>query len=108
MSENIEMTNENVVDEQPALVESVDLKEARKQQWRTAIEAELQSLIKNAAQIRTKITTAKTKYKKEFYTKKFDKINAQVRQYLGALQRLGPISIPESEGSEHGDINTTS
>lgn len=105
MSETVEMTEETL-EEQNETIE-LDLKEVRKQQWRSIIEEELQRLIKNAALIKNKIMTAKTKYKKEFYKKKFDKINAQIRQYIGALQRLGPIITPDSEEIENGNNITT-
>lgn len=89
--------------EQPEV--EIDLKELRLKQWRDAIEADLQQLIIEAAKIRKNITEAKTKYKKDFYTKKFNKVSAQIRQYVAALQRLGsPIT---SEGTDNDRIDST-
>lgn len=83
----------------------INLKEARLQQWRDAIEADLQVLIVDAAKIRKNITEATTKYKKEYYTKKFNKVSAQVRQYIAALQRLGSPILPE--GTDNGNDAST-
>lgn len=94
-----EPTEDNQVEVQ------LDLKEARKLQWKNAIESELQLLIIEAAKIRKSITEAKTQYKKDFYGKKFKKINAQVLQYVGALQRLGTPILPE--GTDNGTESVT-
>lgn len=112
------MSEENITDiedgvfeemiEQPLQEEVIDseleestrahLKEERKSHYARLIEADLQILIKEAAALRNTILSAKTTVKKKFYTKKFNKINAQVRQYVQALQRLG--ALPTSEGTE--------
>lgn len=60
----------------------------RRAQWKGAIQQELQVCVQQAAEIRKKITDAKTKYKKEFYGKKFAKIQSKVMQMIAALQRL--------------------
>jgi hypothetical protein len=65
-----------------------EMEAARRAQWRGAVEQELQLCVQEAAGIRKKITDAKTKYKKEFYQKKFTKIQTKVMQMVAALQRL--------------------
>lgn len=61
---------------------------SRLSQWRGAIEQELQGLIKQASEVRTSISSAKTTTKKQYYEKKFAKISVQVRQMVTALQRM--------------------
>lgn len=85
----------------------IDLKEVRKQQWRELIEAELQTLIIEAAKLRKCITDAKTTTKKEFYGKRFKKVSNQIRQYVGALQRLGSPIFAEAEETDNGTASTT-
>ena len=80
------------------------LKDLRKEQWKETIEAGLQQLIIEAAKIRKNITEAKTKTKAKYFQKKFDKVSAQVRQYVAALQRLGTPILPE--GTEDDGTNT--
>lgn len=102
--------SEEVQPEVTAEVEEIDselgdstrahLKDERKAYYAKMIEEDLQILIKEAATIRNKITDAKTVAKKDFYKKKFAKVNAQVRQYVGALHRLGAISSPEGTDNE--------
>ncbi len=103
-AEAVFSSNERVNSEAQSEIQ-VDLKEARLQQWRDAIESDLQLLIVDAAKIRKNITDATTKYKKEFYTKKFNKVSAQVRQHIAALQRLGSPILPE--GTDNGNDTTT-
>lgn len=65
-----------------------DVKELRKQEWKRAVEAELQPLIIEAARLRGIITSAKTQTKRNFYQKKFNKIHATVLQYVDLIQKL--------------------
>lgn len=88
----------------PADDYEIDLKEVRKKQWKEAIEADLQQLIITAAKLRKNISEAKTSTKKNFYNKKFNKVSAQVRQYVSALQRLGSPVLPE--GTDNGNDTT--
>lgn len=60
----------------------------RRAQWRQAVEQELQILVSQASVLREKINTAKTNYKKQFYGKKFSKVQTQVMQMVAALQRF--------------------
>lgn len=75
----------------------------RKAQWKGAIEQELQSLVNEAAGIREKITTAKTQYKKEFYSKKFSKVQSRVMQMLVALQRLEAQDVAQDHVHVHDE-----
>lgn len=70
------------------IIPASELEDARRAQWKAAIEAELQETVQQAAAIRQKITTAKTNYKKQFYGKKFTKVQGKVMQMLSALQRF--------------------
>lgn len=60
----------------------------RRSQWKQAVEQELQILVSQASVLREKINTAKTNYKKQFYGKKFSKVQTQVMQMVAALQRF--------------------
>lgn len=100
MSENIQSEESDIPTEEGEGIE-IDLKEMRKNQWRQVIEADLQKLIIEAAKLRKCINEAKTKTKKDFYTKKFNKVSAYVRQYVAALQRLGAPVLPEGTDNEY-------
>ncbi|PPD53434.1 MAG: hypothetical protein CTY12_04960 [Methylotenera sp.] len=65
-----------------------DVKDLRKQEWKRAVEAELQPLIIEAARLRGIISTAKTKTKRDLYQKKFNKIHGTVLQYVDLIQKL--------------------
>ena len=65
-----------------------DVKELRKQEWKRAIEAELQPLIVEAARLRGIISTAKTNTKRKLYQKKFNKIHDTVLRYVDIIQKL--------------------
>lgn len=69
-------------------------KDERRAMWRGAVEQELQSLVTEAAKIRKNITESKTSTKREYYTKKFKKCQAQVLQMVGTLQRLQSTEPP--------------
>jgi len=71
------------------------LKDERKQYYIKELEKDLQEILTEASIVQKKITDAKTAAKKDFYKKKFSKISNQVRQYVGALQRLGAKLQPE-------------
>jgi hypothetical protein len=72
----------------------------RRAQWKGAVEQELQACVQEAAGIRQKIATAKTRYKKEFYGKKFAKIQSKVMQMVAALQRLQMQEAQAAKASE--------
>lgn len=65
---------------------SVEMK--RRSLWKAAVEQELQELVATASDVRQKINTAKTKTKRDFYQKKFDKIQPRVMQMVAALQHM--------------------
>jgi hypothetical protein len=62
--------------------------EARIDQWRAAANAELQDLVQTAAAIRTNINNSKTSVKKQYFEKKFKKVQADVMRMLITLERL--------------------
>ena len=67
---------------------ALSVAEARLDQWQVAAEVELQDLVQQAASIRTNITTAKTQAKKQYFEKKFKKVQADVMRMLITLERL--------------------
>lgn len=64
----------------------------RSDQWKAAVEAELQDLITEASIIRKEISTAKTNTKKKYFEKKFKKVNQEVRQMVAALHRIQQVA----------------
>lgn len=81
----------------------------RSDQWTAAINAELQSLITEAASIRQNISTAKTQTKRNYYQKKFNKVSVQVRQMVAALQRVqSTTSTTNMNPDQANDTSTTS
>lgn len=60
----------------------------QRSKWKTVIEAELQDLIGQATKIREQMSSAKTQTKRQYFDKKFKKINAAVMQMVVSLQRL--------------------
>jgi hypothetical protein len=68
--------------------------EARLDTWQQAATAELQDLVQVAANIRTNITTAKTQTKKQYFEKKFKKVQADVMRMLITLERLKAETSP--------------
>lgn len=72
--------------------------EARLDLWQQAATAELQELVQTAAHIRTNITGAKTQAKKQYFEKKFAKVQADVMRMLVTLERLkAQTSTKENE-----------
>lgn len=57
-------------------------------QWHSVVQAELQSLVKQASAIRKNIDGAKTDYKKQYFKKKFEKCTKEVLSMVATLQRL--------------------
>lgn len=64
-------------------------------QWKGAVDLELQDLIKQASEIRANIANAKTQFKRQYYKKKFKKIQPRVLQMVAAMQRI------EAQQAEH-------
>ncbi len=85
----------------------------RRAQWKGAIEQELQATVQEAADVRKKITEAKTSYKKQFYGKKFSKMQSKVMQMVSALQQFEAQTAPQQvaphvhdENCDHGEEET--
>lgn len=64
-------------------------------QWSNMIQASLQSLVTEASNIRKKLNESKTSTKKQYYEKKFAKVQREVLQMVGALQRMQSTAVPE-------------
>lgn len=72
--------------------------------WQSAASAELNDLVHAAATIRMNITTAKTQAKKQYFEKKFKKVQADVMRMLVTLERLkSTMSPPVRGGSDDPD-----
>ena len=82
------------------------LTEQRISEWTGAIEQELQELVQQAASIRQNIVGAKTTVKKQYFEKKFKKVQQDVMSMLATLQRLKEMS-PKQEQQENGDNHVT-
>lgn len=76
-----------VVD-QSIQINPAEIEAQHRAMWRGAIEQELQSLVRTASEVRQKIDTAKTEFKKKFYNNEFKKIQQKVMQMVTALQRI--------------------
>lgn len=61
---------------------------------------EFNTLLIEASEIQNKITTAKTKTKKDLYGKKMVKVRHHMRQVIGVLQQLETLT-KQSEGSDN-------
>ena len=95
MSEQIiDATDESPIEGVLSDIDYTELKENRLNQWKSSVEAELQSLLIEANTIQNLITSSKTTAKKVFYTKKIKKLNQYVLKYVEALQRL-QSTLPE-------------
>jgi len=89
------MSEEQEIDNELEESTRAHLKTDRQQYLQKLLEDDLQVMLKEAAIIQKKITDAKTNIKKDFYRRKFNKISAEVRKYVSALQRLGALITPE-------------
>lgn len=76
--------------------------DARLDLWQSAAEAELQDLVQAAAHIRHNITTAKTQVKKQYFEKKFKKVQTDVMRMLTTLERLKAQQVAAG-GSDESD-----
>jgi len=68
--------------------QAAQLAEYRGGQWQSAINAELTDLITQASELRSLINDAKTNTKKQYYQKKFKKVQKLVLQALVVKQRI--------------------
>ena len=69
-----------------------DAKQIRMSEWTKTIEDELQQRLVKASELRQIINTSKTSTKREYYTKKFAKVNKEVYRMVAMLQKLTPPS----------------
>lgn len=74
--------------------------DARLDLWQAAAEAELHDLVQQAAHIRTNITSAKTQTKKQYFEKKFKKVQLDVMRMLTTLER---VKAQQAGGSNESD-----
>lgn len=77
--------------------------DSRLSQWKTAVQAELQDLISQAAELRKEISQAKTATKRKYYEKKFEKIKPRVMQMVAALQKLEAVDVDTTPVNELAD-----
>lgn len=63
---------------------------------------ELQSLIKQAVDLKTLVTQAKTQTKRKYYTTKLEKINDEVAQRVILLQKLDDRRQAVAKGIHNG------
>ena len=82
------MSDSNEIIEDTQTEDKVDAKEMRLAQWKQAISSELQPFLTEAAKIQNIINKSKTASKKQYYQKKFKKIQQSVLQYADLLQKL--------------------
>lgn len=82
------------------------LSEQRIAEWTGTVEQELQDLVQQASHIRQNIVGAKTAAKKQYFEKKFKKVQSNVMSMLVTLQRLREMS-PKQEQQENGDNHVT-
>ena len=75
-------------------------------EWQQTVEQELQELVTTAAQLRQTITSAKTATKKQYFEKKFKKVQHDVMSMLVTLQRLKEMTI-EQQGAASVDEQST-
>lgn len=95
MSQEQEQTTSNIVDTihdyQTIAIPQLSKAEAKRDRLLSIekeIEAGLQNYITEASLIRQKATGAKTDYKRQYYDKKFRKVNLAVRESVMALQQI--------------------
>jgi hypothetical protein len=67
---------------------------------------EFSNLLLEASTIQKNITNAKTKIKKDYFSKKMEKVTHHMRQVVGILQQLETLATP-SEGSDNAIIEST-
>jgi hypothetical protein len=65
-----------------------EIKKMRMSEWKAMVEDELQKRMALAADIRKIMTEAKTSTKREYYAKKFKKLQGEIYRLLTALQSL--------------------
>lgn len=68
---------------------------AQQAAWTNMIQSSLQTLVTEASAIRKHLNDSKTVTKKRYYAKKFAKVQQEVLQMVGALQRMQSTAVPE-------------
>lgn len=79
-----------------------DVKKIRLSEWKGMVEQELQQRMVIAAEIRKTMNEAKTSTKRNYFGKKFRKINDEIYRHVSALQ-----SITAQEAAYTPDPTTT-
>lgn len=64
------------------------MRSQRLDHWQGVIEQKLQVLVGEASHYRKQIDTAKTPYKKKYFSKKFKTVQKDVLQLVGTMQNL--------------------
>jgi glutaredoxin 2 len=82
------MTNDSLNDQHDTSVTVQSDESKRIEQWLAAANAELQDDITEASKIRSLIDTSKTQAKKQYYQKKFKKVQTRVFQMLTLAEQL--------------------
>jgi len=97
-------------DLQAAVPSREEIKDARLEEWKESIQKELQRLVMMASLIRKSIDTAKTQVKKDYYGKKFKKVNAEVLRLVSYLQYMQQLEASQNQPTEvaaHEDTPAT-
>ena len=79
----------------------MDTKTSRLATWETALQSELRDLMQSASQLKSLQQSAKTKTKRDYYTKKLAKVAPQVHSMLVALEQINR----KDEQAEHASDN---
>jgi hypothetical protein len=65
-----------------------EMKKMRMSEWKAMVETELQQRMTVAADIRKIMTESKTSTKRDYYGKKFKKLQGEIYRLVSALQKL--------------------
>ena len=69
-------------------------------QWQQAVSEELQSLVQQASTIQSNINNARTVAKRNYFKKKFSKVQTEVMRMLVAQERLN-AQLSEDKNAIH-------
>jgi hypothetical protein len=90
---------------QPEVMDKIEAKDVRMTEWKNALETRLQYLISEAATLRQTMSAAKTQPKKQYFGKKFKKVNAEVMQIVDMLSKMEYINNLKTQATEEIDSN---
>ena len=83
------MTNStDVVTQDATTLTNEDMRKAKMSEWKSVIESEVQKMMVTVAELRKKIDGAKTSSKKQYYLKKFKKIQGETISLLNMLHHV--------------------